>query len=123
MTLEVEAKYAELAKLELREQRQRNQYLSKSDIFGDPAWEVMLEAYVAATESRCVRLMDLGRDLGKPVPSVTRLALILESEGFVERCRSHDNGGLQCLQLTVDAFSWCEQCLDLKSDDGEFQNN
>jgi DNA-binding MarR family transcriptional regulator len=123
MTLELETKYTERARAELRKQRQRNIYFLNSHIFGDPAWELVLEAYIAASESRCVILSDLVSNLRRPVAIITRLALILESEGYVERCRSHDNGDLRCVQLTVDALSWCEQCLDLKSDDGEFQNN
>ena len=67
MTLEVEAKYTERAKSELRQQRQRHLYFLNSHIFGDPAWEVVLEAYVAASENRCVALSDLGNNLCRPV--------------------------------------------------------
>jgi hypothetical protein len=43
MTLEVEADYAVVARNELRTQRQRNSYFSNSQIFGDPAWEIVFE--------------------------------------------------------------------------------
>jgi DNA-binding MarR family transcriptional regulator len=120
MTLEVVAKHIERARTELRKQRQRNMYFLNSQIFGDPAWELVLEAYIATSENRCVVLSDLSNDLRRTVPIVTRLALIMEAEGCLERCRSHDNRDLRCVQLTVDAVAWCEQCLDLKSDDGDY---
>ncbi len=52
MTLEAEVDYVALAKNELRTRRQRNLYFSNSQIFGDPAWELVLEAYIATIESR-----------------------------------------------------------------------
>ncbi|MGB5483128.1 hypothetical protein [Parasphingorhabdus sp.] len=123
MTLEVEANYIDLAKSELRNQRQRHLYFLNSHIFGDPAWELVLEAFIASSDNRCVALSDLSDDLRKPAPIVTRLAMILEAEGYVERCRSHNNRDLRCFKLTVDAVAWCEQCLDLKPDDNDFHNN
>tara|TARA_R110002110_G_scaffold105664_1_gene265469 strand:+ start:468 stop:839 length:372 start_codon:yes stop_codon:yes gene_type:complete len=123
MILEVEAKNADLAKAELLKQRKRNLFFSNSHIFGDPAWELALEAYIAGCEHRCVVLSDLGNDLRRPDSFITRLATILEVEGYVERCRSHNNQDLSCLQLTEDAVAWCERSLDLKSGGGNFHNN
>jgi len=114
MTLEVEADYAELARNELRTQRHRNLYCSNSQIFGDPAWELVLEAYIATAENRCVALSDLENGLRKPLPIITRLAAILEVEGYVERCRSHKNLNIGCVKLTNDAVALCERCLNLK---------
>lgn len=122
MTLEVEARYADRAKTELLKQRQRNLYFSNPHIFGDPAWELVLEAYIAAGESRCVALSDLGDDLRRPDGIITRLAKILEVEGYIEQCRLHDNQELKCVRLTEDTIAWCEQSLDLKPEGGNFQN-
>lgn len=83
----------------------------------------MLEAFIAASEGRCVALLDLSKDLRRPISIVTRLAMILEAEGFVERGRSLNNRELQCIRLTVDAVEWCEQCLDLRPEEGDFHNN
>lgn len=116
MTLEVEADYVAHAKSELRTRRQRNLYFSNSQIFGDPAWELVLEAYIATAENRCVALSELGDDLRKPIPVITRLAAILEAEGYVERCRLHKNHDFGYVQLKNEAVAWCEQCLDLKID-------
>jgi len=82
-------------------------------IFGDPAWELVLEAYIATAENRCVALSDLENGLRKPLPIITRLAAILEVEGYVERCRSRNDLNLGCVTLTNDAAALCEQCLDL----------
>jgi len=114
MTPEEEADYAALAKSELRTQRQRNSYFSNSQIFGEPVWELVLEAYIATAENRCVALSDLENDLRRPVSIITRLAAILEVEGYVERCRSHKNQGLGRVKLTNGGVALCEQSLDLK---------
>ncbi|MEH6827242.1 MAG: hypothetical protein V7665_03950, partial [Parasphingorhabdus sp.] len=103
-----------VARNELRTRRQRNSYFSNSQVFGDPAWELVLEAYIATAENRCVALSDLENGLRKPHQIITRLAAILEVEGYVERCRSHKNFDLGCVKLTNHAAALCEQCLDLK---------
>ena len=123
VTLEVEASYADLARGELRRQRQRNFYFSNSHVFGDAAWELVLEAYIAASENRCVALADLGQDLRRPVPIIVRLAKILEDEGYVEPCRSGGSDDPGCIQLTDDAVIWCEKCLDLNLGGGDIDNN
>lgn len=114
MSLEVEVDCAAIAKSELQTSRQRNLYFSSSQIFGDPAWELMLEAYIATTENRCVDLSDLESNLRRPTSVITRLAAILEAEGYLERCRSHKNQDLGYVKLTNDAVVWCEQWLELK---------
>lgn len=123
MIMEPEAKYVDHARTELQKQRQRHIYFSNSPIFGDPAWEFVLEAYIAASDNRCVALSDLDRVLHRPATFIVRLARILEDEGFVERCRFHKHHDLKCVQITDAAASWCEQGLGLKSDGGNFQNN
>jgi len=111
MTLEAEVDYVALAKSDLRTRRQRNLYFSNSQIFGDPAWELVLEAYIATIERRCIALSDLKNALRRSVPVITRLAAILESEGYLEKCPSENNQSSGGLQLTNEAVAWCEQCL------------
>ncbi len=119
MTLEVESEYIARATNELRARRQRNLYFSNSQIFGDPAWELVLEAYIASAENRCVALSKLVDDLRRPIPVITRLAAILEAEGYVVRCHLHKNHEFGYVQLTNEAAAWCEQCLDLNNRESE----
>lgn len=119
MTSERTPRYIECATNELRKQRRRNLSFSNPHIFGDPAWELLLEAYIAANKGHCIVPSDLGKDLRRPVSVVKRLSSILETEGYIEGCRLHRCEGLGCFQLTDDATIWCEQCL---APDG-FQNN
>ncbi|ATW04299.1 hypothetical protein C8024_12720 [Sphingopyxis sp. BSNA05] len=114
MSLEAEADYAALAAIELQANQQRNIYFSNSQIFGDPAWQLMLEAYIATTENRCVDLSDLESELCRPASVVARLAAILEAEGYLERCRSHKVQHIGAVKLTSNAIAWCEQCLEFK---------
>jgi DNA-binding MarR family transcriptional regulator len=88
-------------------------------VFGDPAWELVLEAYIATIERRCVALSDLGNKLRRPVSVLTRLAVILEAEGYVEHSRTNNDQDAGAVQLTPDAITWCEQCLDLKPGNGD----
>lgn len=106
--------YAALATTELRADQQRNLYFAHSRIFGDPAWELMLEAYVATAANRCVDLSDLKGSICRPASVIARLAAILEAEGYLERCPSREMQKVDCVKLTKEAMSWCEQCLDFK---------
>jgi len=92
--------------------RIRNDHFAQANIFGDPAWEIMLEALIAAKESRSVGLTALARALRKPISIIVRLIDIMESEGYIEQYGSPNHPGQICVKLTPDTLTWCENFME-----------
>ena len=113
--------YIEYAKISLRNLRYRNSHFTPANIFGDPAWEIILEAYIASKEDGSVQLADLAAGLRKPISIVARLVNIMEGEGHLEQRRSL-SGDIH-LRLTTDSILWCEKFLERQMDGEDSCNN
>ena len=123
MTGGVRKNYTEYAKTRLGTLRNRNQHFSPTSIFGDPAWEIILEALIAGNESRGVPLSDLARDMRKPVAIISRLVNIMEAEGHIECLGSIDRPEQAWVRLTPDTVTKCENFLEREMGEGDFCNN
>lgn len=78
------ARHAAIAREIYAERRRRHKYLP-ADLFGEPAWDIMLDLYIAAREDR--RVPTTSACIGAHVPPTTALRWlrILEARGLVER--------------------------------------
>ncbi len=115
--------YLQYAKTELKILRSRNSHFAQTQVFGDPAWELILEAFVAIKEARSLLLSDLSKELRKPVAIIRRLSDILEAKGHVERLPSPDHAGETSVRLTAEAVGWCENFLRRQMEGDDFSNN
>lgn len=120
MTAGKRPNYIEYARNQLRVLRIRNNHFAQTNIFGDPAWEMVLEALIAAKENRCVRLAELARDLRKPISIMVRLTNIMEAEGHIEQYSSPNYPGQMCVKLTPDTMAWRENFLERKMGGDDF---
>jgi DNA-binding MarR family transcriptional regulator len=59
-----------------------------SELFADPAWDMLLELYAAALTQRKLTVSRLGTRSGVPMTTALRWMGTLEREGLIER--SHD---------------------------------
>lgn len=77
--------WAELARQLYRDRRNRNEVFGTDDLFGEPAWDILLDLFVAAKERRRVSVSSAC--IGAAVPSTTALRwiTILEMEGLIQR--------------------------------------
>lgn len=67
----------------MRLRRERGRHFG-SDLFGDPAWDILLELFAAKLSGRKLRLADL--ELHVPKSTVARWAVVLEERGLIS-CR------------------------------------
>ena len=95
--------------------RQRDLIFGTGDIFGEPAWDILLDLYIAEQERKALPVTSAC--IGAAVPTTTGLRWlnILEKQGLVER--SNDPGdarrtfvrlspkGLRAMNRFVDQFS------------------
>ena len=77
--------WLDLAREHYRNRRRRDKIFGTETLFGEPAWDVLLDLFIAAKENRQVSVMSAC--IGAAVPSTTGLRWIsaLEREGLLAR--------------------------------------
>jgi DNA-binding MarR family transcriptional regulator len=94
-----------------RERRARDLFLGTA-LFGEPAWDMLLELYVARAEGR--RLTTTGACMASGVPSTTALRWLikLEEASLVRRSYDSGDGRLALVDLTDEAVGSMAELLN-----------
>lgn len=85
--------------------RRRRAKIFDPGLFGEPAWDLLLDLFIAAKENK--RVSVTSACIGADVPSTTALRWIavLESQGLVTREDDSKDGRRAFIHLTADAYS------------------
>jgi hypothetical protein len=77
--------WVELARQTYDDRRRRTKIFRSEDLFGEPAWDILLDLFIAAKERR--RVSVTSACIGSAVPSTTALRwiTILEKQGLLAR--------------------------------------
>ncbi|PNU06161.1 winged helix DNA-binding protein [Novosphingobium guangzhouense] len=77
--------WVELARQTYDDRRRRTKIFRSEDLFGEPAWDILLDLFIAAKERR--RVSVTSACIGSAVPSTTALRwiAILEKQGLLMR--------------------------------------
>lgn len=96
--------HVELARTIYQHRKARAKFLP-GDLLGEPAWDILLDLYVAQVERREINVTSAS--LASQVPSTTglRWIVILESRGYIERCSSGHDARVTYLRLTDQGMS------------------
>lgn len=89
-----------LAKGELHRRRIRDKIFLPADIFNDPAWEILLELYIADVEGAKLTASSICIEAGVPQTTIVRWIALLERMNLVERKPDHADKRRQWLDLT-----------------------
>lgn len=73
--------------LEIHDKREL--YLSNNAIFADPAWELLLEIFIATEEGCCVARSGLRNKFDRPASTTSRWIAILKDKDYIEDCDEH----------------------------------
>jgi DNA-binding MarR family transcriptional regulator len=82
-----------------------------SGIFSDPAWDLLLQLYVAELDHRDRSLSELIKSMATPVSVVTRWITALVEAGIVASTRDPQTGGSLSISLTKDAATKMERLI------------
>lgn len=90
---------------ELYRDRQKRRSTFSADLFGEPAWDMMLDLYVA--EKRCQQVSVTSACIGSQVPTTTALRCIvkLEQYGLIERIQDQADARRLFVRLTIDGYT------------------
>lgn len=83
----------------LHDRARRRQYFN-SRLFSDPAWDILLELYLAGVAQCRVPVSSIGVRAGIPLTTVLRWLDILQKEGLVQRTRDPLDGRRIFISLT-----------------------
>lgn len=97
--------WLKLARQAYEDRRRRNKIFGSGELFGEPAWDILLDLFIAAKERRAVSVTSAC--IGSAVPSTTALRWIsiLESQGLLVRKPDESDGRRFHLSLSQRGYS------------------
>lgn len=81
----IEESHTELARAAYQARRLRSQFFSGPDLFGEPAWDILLDLFINANEGKPVPVTSACIGAAVPTTTALRWLSILETRGLVER--------------------------------------
>jgi hypothetical protein len=87
-----------------RDRRRRDAIFGDADLFGEPAWDILLDLFIAAREGK--RISITSACIGAAAPSTTALRWlnVLEREGLIERQGDARDMRRSYVRLTATAY-------------------
>ena len=95
---------AELIRFVRRMRSRRSEYLN-DELFGEPAWDMLLDLYAAELEQRRRPITALCADNGISLTSGLRWLQVLQKEGLIDRTADPHDGRRIFITLTDDAVA------------------
>jgi hypothetical protein len=96
--------WAELARSSYRDRRRRSAIFNDASLFGEPAWDILLDLFIAAKERK--RLPVTSACIGAAVPATTALRwlTVLEDKGLVLRENDASDARRVFVRLSADGY-------------------
>ena len=95
-----------------RERRFRAEYFSDSDVFGEPAWDILLHLYQGHSHDRELRIESVALATGLPATSSLRWLELLEKKGLVFAYRNESEIAEIYLRLSSKGLDAMARYLD-----------
>lgn len=80
--------------------RTRDRIFSDSDLFGDPAWDILLDLVYAERDHKSVSVTSACMAASVPPTTALRWVTILENRGYIERMQDKLDGRRRYVMLT-----------------------
>lgn len=93
-------------------QRRRRQEFFNGDLFSEPAWDMLLDLYIAGCEGKQVSTTSACIGASVPVATGLRWLQLLESEGLIERRTDPTDGRRTFVSLTTLAYRSMNRYFD-----------
>ncbi|HEX8239688.1 MAG TPA: hypothetical protein VF574_08135 [Allosphingosinicella sp.] len=82
-------------------------------LFGEPAWDLLLDLYIAASDASLASVMNASFASSEPMQETARWLTLLEEHGLVERLHPRTGTGQPIVSLSQRAF---DQMTNLLTD-------
>jgi len=101
---------AQLAREEFELRRSRHCFLD-DDLFGEPAWDILLELFVAKAEGKETMVKNCWLASGVPRSTALRYLGELEERGLIYKYGSETDGRVSCYMLTRSGDAQVRQAI------------
>lgn len=112
MTIDIHINHAEKARGVFDSLKNRTIYFACSDIFGDPAWEIVTVLFLTTEQKRLTTTREISDTAHIPISAVSRWLRVLEKEQLVECVIQPDDAHNNRYRLTEQAVGSFQQYLD-----------
>ncbi len=82
-----------------------------TDIFADPAWDIILDLYIHNSKNQDVCVTSACAAAMVPITTALRYITVLSDRGMIERSRNHKDGRSYLLRLSSEAIRIVEELL------------
>jgi len=90
-----------LAKAEWARRRRRQTVFAAAEFFSDPAWDILLELFIADHEGEKMAVSSIGIDAGIPQATAIRWLSLLERHNLVQRKPDINDKRRQWVSITA----------------------
>ena len=80
-------------------------------LFGEPAWDILLDLYIAASDPRLASVMSASMAASVSTQDTARWLILLEEHGLVERFNSGTDASRAIVTLSQKAFDQMTRLL------------
>lgn len=94
----------EAAKMAYEQRRARGKHLNDEDIFGEPAWDMLLDLYVHQAQNEKVSVKSASVGSGAPATTALRWLSVLETKGLVGSFEDPDDSRRRLVHLTPEGY-------------------
>ncbi|MEP7222093.1 MAG: MarR family winged helix-turn-helix transcriptional regulator [Novosphingobium sp.] len=100
-----ETNWADLARAQYRDRRLRGQLFEDAALFGEPAWDLLLDLFIAARERKQVPVTSACIGAAVPTTTALRWLTVLEAQGLVIRENDASDARRVFVRLSSDAYA------------------
>ncbi|MEP6868095.1 MAG: MarR family transcriptional regulator [Novosphingobium sp.] len=100
-----ETNWTHLARSQYRDRRLRSQLFDDASMFGEPAWDLLLDLFIAARERKRVPVTSACIGAAVPTTTALRWLTVLETQGLVLRENDASDARRVFVRLSTDAYA------------------
>ena len=98
--IESESRYLRRAKSVYDARRRRDAAAGLRGLFGEPAWDILLDVFIAQKSRREIQVSSVCLEAGVPSTTILRWLARLEQEGLIYRASDNVDGRRRYVRLT-----------------------
>lgn len=93
-----------LAEKIYNQRRLRNNLFDEPDLFGEPAWDILIDMYINTSKNKCVSVTSSCIASGAPMTTALRWLKTLEKRGYIFREGDDTDGRRSFIKLTYKGY-------------------
>ncbi|KUR77641.1 transcriptional regulator [Novosphingobium sp. FSW06-99] len=95
-----DSRYLRRAKMAYEARRRRDAAAGMGGLFGEPAWDILLDVFIAQRSRREIQVSSVCIEAGVPSTTILRWLARLEQEGLIYRASDNVDGRRRYVRLT-----------------------